>query len=138
MIYIDKLKKFKIAVVFIVLLRIVLGLSFIYPGIPKILGHRFTTLGTDTPVGYFFEAMYQTGFYWRFLGIAQILTGMLLISQRYATLGAVLYFPIILNIFILTASMGFTGTPYVTFMMLLAGVLLLIWDYDKLKYIFVK
>ncbi len=31
------------------------------------MGNRFTILGLDDPIGFFFEALYRTGFYWRFL-----------------------------------------------------------------------
>lgn len=43
-------------------------------------------------------------------------------------LGALIYFVLILNIFVITVSYGFTGTPVVTGLMLLAVVYLLIWD----------
>lgn len=136
--FLNNIKERKPAKIFIILLRIIIGLSFILPGIPKILGHRFTLLTPDTPIGFFFEAMYQTGFYWNFLGWVQIITGLLLISQRFSALGTMLYFPVILNIFVITASMHFRGTPYITFMMLMAGLLFIVWDYDKFKYILTK
>ena len=80
-----------------------------------------------------FEAMYRTGFYWNFLGIAQLTAAVLLLFPRTATLGAVVYFPIILNIFVITVSMGFRGTPIIAGLMLLACTYLLCWDYDRLK-----
>jgi hypothetical protein len=57
---------------------------------------------------------------------------------RTATLGALVYFPIILNFFIIMVSMHFTGTPFITGLMLLANIYLLCWDYDKLKCLFKK
>lgn len=69
--------------------RILLALAFIPTGMVKLLGQRFTLMGPDTPVGYFFEAMYQTGFYWNFLGLSQVLAGVLLLIPWTATLGAV-------------------------------------------------
>lgn len=135
---INKIRAIKAARIFIVLLRIIIGLSFIYPSIPKILGHRFTILTPDNPVGYFFDAMYKTGFYWQFIGIMQIITGVLLISQRFSALGALLYFPIIVNIFVLVTSMHFTGTPIVAFFMMMAGVLFILWDYEKFVPFFKK
>jgi hypothetical protein len=113
--------------------RLLLGIAFIAPGLTKASGHRFTLLGLDSPVGFFFEAMYRTGFYWRFLGLAQIAASLLLLLPRTASLGAVAFFPIILNIFILTVSMQFTGTWVITGLMLLANLYLLCWDYHKLK-----
>ena len=48
-----------------------------------------------------------------------------------ASLGVVLYFPIILNIFVLTVSIDFAGTPFITGLMLLGNLYLLCWDYDR-------
>ncbi|WP_128124742.1 hypothetical protein [Chryseobacterium carnipullorum] len=47
-------------------LRYLVGFAFFPSGLTKLIGNRFTVLSTDTPIGYFFEAMYQTGFYWNF------------------------------------------------------------------------
>ena len=113
--------------------RILLFAAFLPTGLVKLSGHRFTSLSPDGPVGYFFEAMYRTGLYWRFLGAAQIAAALCLIVPRTATLGAVLFFPIALNIFIITISLPFAGTPVITAGMLLAALYLLCWDYDRLK-----
>lgn len=116
-----------------VISRILLALAFIPTGMVKLLGERFTTMPTDTPVGYFFEAMYQSGFYWNFLGLGQVLAGVLLLIPATSTLGAVMFFPIVLNITMVTWSVGFKGTVYVTSLMLLASVFLLCWDWDRLR-----
>jgi uncharacterized membrane protein YphA (DoxX/SURF4 family) len=118
---------------FTVITRILLALGFIPSGITKVRGHRFTILGIDNPVGFFFEAMYRTGFYWRFLGLCQLAAALLLLIPRTATIGALVYFPLILNIFVITVALGFRGTPIITGLMLLASIYLLCWDYDKLK-----
>ncbi len=115
-----------------VVTRVLLALGFTPSGWTKLVGNRFTNLGTDTPVGFFFEALYQTGFYWRFLGAVQLLAALLILIPRTTTLGALLYFPIIVNIFLITVSMHFQGTPYITGLMLLGSVFLLCWDYDRL------
>ncbi|HXD29910.1 MAG TPA: DoxX family membrane protein [Pyrinomonadaceae bacterium] len=121
--------------VFTVFIRIILALAFLPSGVTKLLGNRFTMLGLDNPVGFFFEALYRTGFYWRFLGICQLLAALLLVIPRTATIGALVYFPLILNIFVITVSMHFQGTPIITGLMLLADLYLLCWDYDKLKHL---
>jgi uncharacterized membrane protein YphA (DoxX/SURF4 family) len=131
-----RVKKNRLLKIFTVFTRILLALAFLPSGLTKVLGNRFTVLGIDDPVGFFFEALYRTGFYWRFLGICQLTVALLLVIPRTATLGALAYFPLILNIFVITVSMGFTGTPVITGLMLLASIYLLCWDYDKLKKIF--
>ncbi len=93
---------------------------------------RFThESGAENPINsawHFFETMYQSGIYWKFIGLSQLLAGLLLMTQRYAKLGALINFPIILNIFVITISYEFRGTPIITGMMLLANLMLLIWD----------
>lgn len=108
-------------------------LGFLPSGLTKLLGHRFTLLSPETPIGYFFEALFQAGLYWNFIGACQLLAALLLLIPRTSTLGALVYFPIILNIFVVTVALHFTGTPVVTGLMLLGSVYLLCWDYDRLK-----
>lgn len=120
------------------LTRVLLALGFLPSDLTKLLGNRFTSLSPDTPIGYFFEALYQTGAYWRFIGAAQLLAAILLLIPVTTTLGAVLYFPIILNIFIITISLHFRGTPVITGLMLLGSLYLLCWDYNKLKYLILR
>jgi uncharacterized membrane protein YphA (DoxX/SURF4 family) len=119
---------------FTVLCRISLALGFIPSGIVKITGERFTALPANHPLGHYFDALYQTGCYYTFIGLAQILTALLLLIPRTALLGAIVYFPMILNICILAYATRFEGTR-ITTLMLLANIYLLCWDYERLKYI---
>ena len=113
--------------------RILLAIGFMPSGLKKLLGERFTNLGIDNTVGFFFEALYRTGFYWNFLGFMQLLTALLLLIPRTSFLGALLYLPIIINIFIIVTAMSFTGTPIIAGLMLIANLYLLFWDYKKVK-----
>jgi uncharacterized membrane protein YphA (DoxX/SURF4 family) len=129
---IDTLKKllfFKLAVIY---LRYMIGFAFVFASIVKIRGMRFTSIPASEPIGYFFEAMYQTGYYWNFLGWSQFMAGALLMTQRFATLGAWVFFPIIVNVFVITHAIDFgSGTPLITTLMLLGALFLLVWDYKK-------
>jgi len=129
----NKIYSKKIFVIFTWSTRILLFLGFLPSGLKKLIGERFTILGLDTPVGFFFEALYRTGFYWNFLGFIQLMAGILLLIPKTSFLGALLYFPIIFNIFVIVISMHFTGTPFIVGLMLLANIYLLIWDYKKIK-----
>ena len=122
---------------FTAMTRVLLALGFTPSGLTKVLGNRFTLLSPETPVGYFFEALYRTGFYWNFIGACQLMAALLLLIPRTATLGALVYFPLILNIFVITVSLHFTGTPVITGLMLIACLYLLCWDADKLKAVIV-
>ncbi len=89
----------------------------------------------NTPA-HLFEVMYQSNLYWNFLGWSQFFAAMLLMTQRYARLGALIFLPISANIFMITVSYGFTGTPYITGLMLLANVILIVWDWGYFKVLF--
>ncbi|HTQ64089.1 MAG TPA: hypothetical protein VMI12_04790 [Puia sp.] len=120
---------------FTVFCRLVLALAFIISGIVKIKGERFAAgLSSNHPLGHYFDALYQTGYYYSFIGLAQVIIAVLLLIPRTALLGALMYFPIILNICVLTYAVRFEGTRAATFM-LLANLYLLCWDYDRIKYI---
>jgi hypothetical protein len=113
--------------------RGMLALGFLPPGLTKLLSIPFTRLPTEHPVGYFFDAFYTMGLWHNFVGACQVAAAVLLLTPWTATLGAVIYFPIILNIFVVTISIDFAGTPAITGLMLLACVYLLCWDYDRLR-----
>ena len=115
-----------------------LVLAFLPSGLTKVLGKRFTNLGVDNPVGFFFEALYQSGWYWQFIGVSQLLAALLLVIPRTTTLGALVYFPLALNIFLITLSMHFQGTPFITGLMLLGSVYLLLWDSERLAPLIAK
>jgi uncharacterized membrane protein YphA (DoxX/SURF4 family) len=119
---------------FTVFCRVALALGFIPSGIVKITGERFTALPSNHPLGHYFDALHLTGFYYTSIGVAQLTAALLLLIPRTALLGAILYFPIILNICILTYATRFEGTRIAT-LMALACIYLLCWDYSRLKYI---
>lgn len=116
--------------------RVLLAVGFMPTGMVKLLGRRFTTMSTESDIGLFFEALYRSGPYWRFLGLAQVVAGLLVLSRTTATMGALAFFAIMLNVFFITVSYDFRGTPVVTGLMLLATVYLLLWDYDRLRGLF--
>lgn len=111
--------------------RLLLAMAFIPTGMVKLLGNRFTQLPVDNPVGFFFEAMYQTGAFWHFIGFMQVAAGILLLVPATATLGAVMFVPIIFSIVLITWGIGFGGTVYVTALMLLSAIYLVCWDADR-------
>lgn len=113
--------------------RILLAIGFIPTGIVKVLGLPFTILGTETLTGAFFDTLYQSGLYWQFLGLAQVLAGIFMLFRATSAIGAVMFFGIILNIFLITVSYDFNFTSVVTGPMLLAATWLLFWDYDRLR-----
>jgi uncharacterized membrane protein YphA (DoxX/SURF4 family) len=129
-----ELKRNKWLRYFSVFCRIALALGFIPSGIVKVTGERFTGLPSNHPLGHYFDALHLTGYYYTFIGVGQLIAALLLLIPRTALMGAILYFPIILNICVLTYATRFEGTRIAT-LMLLANLFLLVWDYQRLKYI---
>jgi uncharacterized membrane protein YphA (DoxX/SURF4 family) len=119
---------------FAVFCRITLALGFIPSGLVKVMGERFTALSTNHPLGRYLEALYHTEYYYTFIGIMQLVIAVLLLIPRTALLGALMYFPIIVNICILAYAVRFEGTR-ITTLMVLANLYLLCWDYNRLKHI---
>ena len=93
----------------------------------------FTVLPDSNPVGHYFNALYQTGFYYEFIGWSQIIATVLLLLPRTAHIGSLMFLPIIVNIAVLTCSIGLKGTWLVTIFMSLLAVWLTAWEYDRLK-----
>ena len=133
------IKKIKVFQLFTICLRYVLGAAFVYSSIYKILGIRFTpNSGENAPIDtlpHFFESMYRSGFYWQFIGWGQLIAGFLLMSHIFSTLGAIMFFPIMLNVFIITISFQSPVILGITSLMLLANLYLLLWDWNRLKFI---
>ncbi|MFM6953782.1 MAG: hypothetical protein ACKOWL_02235 [Sphingobacteriaceae bacterium] len=118
---------------FVILSRYLIGFAFIPSGLTKVLNERFTRISTDTPIGFFFEGLYQSGAFWQFIGWSQLIAAFLLMTQRFASIGALIYLPLITSIWIITCSLHFTGTWIITSLMLVACLGLLAWDYQKWK-----
>lgn len=137
--YFDALMEKSCAIIFVVCLRYLIGGAFVFSSVVKIEGGRFTNLnGINEPINspwHLFETLYPSGLYWKFLGISQMCAGMLLMTHRFATLGAVIFLPISLNICVITFSYYFSGTPVITTLIVIANLFLLLWDYKKLLFL---
>ncbi|WP_317172690.1 DoxX family protein [Echinicola salinicaeni] len=121
---------------FSIFCRLSLAYAFIVAGMVKIMGERFASgLSSIHPMGAYLEALYHTGYYYTFIGIVQFIAAILLLIPRTVTLGALLYFPIIVNIWILSFAVRFEGSFVTSPLMVLANLYLLAWNYDRLKYL---
>ncbi|MFZ1687090.1 MAG: DoxX family protein [Flavobacteriales bacterium] len=118
-----------------VFVRVALAAGFVPSGLTKILGERFTSLSSLHPMGHYLEALYHTGYYYTAIGVLQVAAALLLLIPRTALLGVLIYFPIILNICILSFAVRFEGSLIASPLMVLGCLYLLCWDYHRLKYI---
>jgi uncharacterized membrane protein YphA (DoxX/SURF4 family) len=116
--------------------RILLGFTFFTAGMGKL------TSGDYFPITMFpislaeVLAPYGLSLWGHFVAWSQVLIGLLLLSQRFATLGAIMCLPLIANIFVVTVSLKWQGTPYLNAFLLTLNLFLLATDYHKLKFLF--
>lgn len=116
--------------------RFALAAGFIPAGLVKIMDERFADgLSMVHPMGTYLTAFWNTGYYYTFVGIAQVVAAILLLIPRTVVLGALFYFPIILNIFILSYAVRFDGSLLTAPLMTLSCFFLLCWNYDRLKFL---
>ena len=99
--------------------RILLGLVFVVFGLNGI--HPFIPMGQMPAglAGQFVGALIQSHFA-LIVAVLQVIGGILLLVNRYVTLGLVILGPIIVNIFLFHALMEHTGLP-------LAIVVVILW-----------
>ena len=116
--------------------RLALAAGFLPAGYVKIIGERFTDLHNNQPMGHYLEALHHTGYYYTFVGYAQIFAALLLLIPRTVVLGTLIYLPIILNICILSFAVRFEGSLLTAPLMVIACIYLLCWHYDRIKYLF--
>ena len=136
---------------FIIAIRLALGLLFVYAGVQK-----FNTPTTESAakeqsiqaspelpenvikIKAFISGMKQTGYFWPMLGIAEIVCGLLLISQIWALLGAVMLVPLTLNIFLFEVFLGGGNITEIIIhgLYLLGNLLIIAYGYPRLKIAF--
>lgn len=119
----------------VILTRVFLGFILFGAGMSKLyFDHAFP--GIIGPVWLEDElTQYGLGFFARFVAFSQVIAGGLLLTQRFATLGAILSFPMLLCILMVTTSLEWQGTPSVNAVFIAMNIYLLIYDYHKLKFI---
>jgi len=130
------LQQYKSVQWMIIHIRYLIALAFVPSGFTKVIGERFTQLPKSEAVGQFFEAIYQSGAYYNFLGLAQIITAVLLMTQRFALIGTFLFLAITANIWMITISLPFKGTWIITSLMMFAGLVLLYWDENRIAVLY--
>ena len=132
--------------ILIIAIRLSLGALFVYAGIQKFIPKErepATENVAEIPdhivkIKALIGGMKQTGYFWPFLGMVEIVGGLLLISQVLSLLGAFLLLPVTANIFLFHLFLE----PHEPVELLLTGLylagnlLLIVREYPKLKPIF--
>ena len=111
-------------------LRWLLGTIFAISGLAKLIPGFPNTIGPPN-----LEAILSAhglGLFGRFVALSEVAVGTLLMTRRFATLGAVMVLPITLGLLVTTISLGWRGTPVVNGILLILTLALLVYDYPKL------
>lgn len=119
----------------ILLTRLFLGYVFISAGFCKLThGHFGQLIGPP----WLEERMaeYDLALFARVIAWSQVSCGMLLLSQRFSVLGAVMLVPMNISILAVTVSMNWQGTPYVNAVFLVLNLLLLVYEWPKFRFLF--
>lgn len=143
--------KTKAIKLFIIGIRSGLGLLFVYAGLQKFkseapkpkVNTEVQAAAQELPpnvvkIKAYIGGLKQTGYFWPMLGIAEILCGVLLLSQVFALLGAVMLIPLTLNIFLFEVFLG-DGDPIELIthgLYFLGNIILLIYAWPRLKLAF--
>lgn len=128
---IDHLRKQRWCHLAVVNLRILLGFAFLPAGLKKVLGQPFTDPQNSGPFHDFLDAFLATGVFYQFVGVVQLIVAVLLMTQTFAPLGAVLALPVITCIFVFCWSTGVVPTAVVVTLMLSGTLALVLWDMDR-------
>ncbi len=84
--------------------------------------------------------MQQTGYAWQLIGVVEALAGILLISQIFGFLGAVICLPVVLHIFLFHLFLEFdeVGELIETALLLVANIWLIAWEYKNWKHLLIN
>ena len=115
----------------VVILRILLAFAFVPAGLKKVLYQPFTDPQNTGPFHEFLHAFYATGAFYQFVGALQLTAALLLLSQRFAAAGALIFTPILAAILVFCWSTKVYPTAVAVTLMFFAAVGLLVWDIAK-------
>lgn len=112
-------------------LRILIGFAFLPAGLRKVLYQRFTDVDNVGAFHEFLHAFYDTGVFYQFVGVVQLVIAALLMSQMMSALAALLALPVIGAITVFCWSTLVIPTAIVATLMLLGTAALAMWDIDR-------
>ncbi len=124
--------------VVVVNLRFLIGFAFIPAALKKLLDQPFTDPTNQGPFHDFLHAFHATGWFYQFVGAMQLVAAVLLFTQRFATVGAVLALPILSTITVFCWSTRVYPTATIATLMWLGTVGLVVWDFHKWRGIFAR
>lgn len=127
----ERLRARRGATLAVIWLRILIGFAFLPAGLKKLLGQPFTDPANHGRFHEFLHAFHDTGAFYRSVGALQLAAALLLMTQRFATLGAFLALPILTAIGAFCWSTAGVPTTTVVTLMWLGTLGLLLWDLER-------
>jgi hypothetical protein len=122
----------------VVNLRFLIGFAFLPAALKKLLDQPFTDPSNRGRFHDFLDAFHATGWFYGFVGALQLTATVLLFTQRFATVGALIALPILTAIAAFCWSTGVYPTATVATLMWLGTVALVVWDLDKWRGVFAR
>lgn len=115
------------------LTRLFLGYIFFSSGLCKLSNGHFGQL-IGPPLLVEELEKYQLGGFAIFLAFSQVMTGALILSQRWSLLGLIMLVPMNASILAATISMQWQGTPYVNGFLLILNLIVLLYEWKTLRF----
>ena len=136
---ITRLRSKRWATLCVINLRILIGFAFLPSGLKKLLDEPFTDPAKTGRFHDFLDAFYATGWFYQFVGVMQLLTASLLITQRFSTVGALFAVPITATIaaFCWSTQAGLPTSIVIT-LMFLGSLGLALWDLPRWQLVFAR
>ena len=119
--------------VWVAVLRILIGFAFLPAGLKKSLGGPFTDPSNVGTFHDFLHGFHATGVFYNFVGWVQVVVAVLLMTQRFATLGAALALPLFSAIMVFCWSTNVPFTATMVTLMWLGVVSFILWDWHRFK-----
>jgi len=115
------------------LARLFLGYVFFSSGLCKLAnGHFGQLIGPPFLIAELEQ--HRLGGFAIFLAFSQVMTGALVMSQRWSLLGLVMLVPMNVSILAATISMQWQGTPFVNGFLLIINLLALLYEWKTLRF----
>jgi uncharacterized membrane protein YphA (DoxX/SURF4 family) len=116
------------------LIRLFLGYLFTSSGLCKLTnGHFGQLIGPPLLIEQLTPHGLRTFAF--FIAISQVMSGALVLSQRYSLLGLIMLVPMNLGILMVTISQNWRGTPYVDAVFTALNLLALLYEWNTLKFL---
>ena len=126
--------------IYLISVRLLLGAFMLSAGLYKLSDNQIPWL-MGPPMNHALLAKYGLQLFAQFIGVAQLIIGLLLLTGRFALLGALMLVPIWAGIIMFTWSQDWQGvedwrgTPSLVCGFLILTLGLLLHDYHRLKYV---